>query len=290
MSWYEIAIELKEEEIDKGTQALESMGALAVSFFDAKDNPIFEPPPEQSIVMWKEAIVVGLMSEKAPIKAIQTSLSHQFPDAPVKVKFLEDKNWVALTQAMFEPIQFGQLWICPSWAKAPSDAPVLHLDPGLAFGTGSHATTAMCLDYFGHQPPTGLDVIDYGCGSGILALACLKLGAKQAIGVDYDPQALQSSKDNREKNEVLEDAFKLYLPDEANDLPPADLVVANILLEPLLDLKDKFVTLVKPGGTLLLSGLLSNQFEQIQARYQDDFHVNLKSTQDDWCLVECTKP
>lgn len=183
----------------------------------------------------------------------------------------------------FKPMPFGQrLWIVPSWHDAPDpEAANLMLDPGLAFGTGTHPTTALCLEWLDGQDVNGCQVIDYGCGSGILGLAALLLGAEHVIGVDTDPQALEASRDNARRNQVADDRLDLYLPADEPDTR-ADIMLANILAQPLISLAPHLASLVKPGGRLVLSGILSNQARDVMAAYEPWFVMDEPEQREEW--------
>ena len=186
----------------------------------------------------------------------------------------------------FHPMRFGErLWIVPSWHAAPEpDAVNLLLDPGLAFGTGTHPTTSLCLQWLDAQQLQGKTLIDFGCGSGILAIAGLLLGAEHAVGTDIDIQALEASRDNAQRNQVADDRFDLYLPEQMPDTP-ADVLVANILAGPLVSLAPRLASLVKPGGLLALSGILAEQTDEILQAYRDDFELDPVANQEGWIRV-----
>jgi ribosomal protein L11 methyltransferase len=185
----------------------------------------------------------------------------------------------------YRPLRFGQrLWVCPSWLVPPDlGAVTIMLDPGLAFGSGSHATTALCLEWLERQSLTGKSVIDYGCGSGILAIAALKLGARAAWGIDTDPQALAVSRENAARNGIGPE-LTLFLPAQAPADMRADRVLANILAGPLMELAARLTAMVRPGGGLALSGMLANQAEEVSKHYMQDFDLTLE-TRDDWVLL-----
>src|SRR5690606_25394554 len=199
---------------------------------------------------------------------------------------IADQDWERSWMDNFKPMRFGRrLWIVPSWHEAPEpDAVNLLLDPGLAFGTGTHPTTALCLEWLDSQGLDGLQVIDFGCGSGILAIAALLLGADRVTGTDIDPQALEASRDNAQRNQLADERLPLYLP---ADMPaePADILVANILAGPLVSLAPQLTGLVKPGGRIALSGILAEQTEEILAAYRDAFELDPVADKDGWLRV-----
>ncbi len=267
MAWIQINTTVSETLAEPLSDAFMEANAASVTFQDAQDQPIFEPELNTTPV-WQQTKVVGLFDAEVDTQAIINLLVQLMPDVPAntyKVEQLEDKDWVRAWMDQFKPMPFGQnLWIVPSWTQPPKPEAVnLMLDPGLAFGTGTHPTTSLCLTWLDQHPPKGLNVIDYGCGSGILALAAQKLQATSVMGTDIDPQAILSSQQNAERNqEYIE--FKLV---EDFSPPPCDLLIANILAGPLKELAAEFNRLLKPGGTLVLSGLLANQADELIAHY-----------------------
>jgi ribosomal protein L11 methyltransferase len=205
---------------------------------------------------------------------------------PHELEKIEDQDWERSWMDNFHPMRFGErLWIVPSWHAAPEpDAVNLLLDPGLAFGTGTHPTTSLCLQWLDAQQLQGKTLIDFGCGSGILAIAGLLLGAEHAVGTDIDIQALEASRDNAQRNQVADDRFDLYLPEQMPDTP-ADVLVANILAGPLVSLAPRLASLVKPGGLLALSGILAEQTDEILQAYRDDFELDPVANQEGWIRV-----
>ncbi|CSB25999.1 50S ribosomal protein L11 methyltransferase [Vibrio cholerae] len=203
---------------------------------------------------------------------------------------MEDKDWEREWMDNFHPMQFGRrLWICPSWREVPDPQAVnVMLDPGLAFGTGTHPTTALCLEWLDNLDLTGKTVIDFGCGSGILAIAAIKLGAAKVIGIDIDPQALLASKDNAARNGV-EDQIEVYLPKDQPEGLVADVVVANILAGPLRELSPIIKGLLKPGGQLAMSGILDTQAESVAEFYRDDLELDPIAEKSEWCRISGRK-
>ncbi|MDU6435567.1 MAG: 50S ribosomal protein L11 methyltransferase, partial [Pantoea sp.] len=203
-----------------------------------------------------------------------------------KIEQIEDKDWEREWMDNFHPMRFGErLWICPSWRDVPDpDAVNVMLDPGLAFGTGTHPTTSLCLSWLDGLDLAGKTVIDFGCGSGILAIAALKLGAAQAIGIDIDPQAIQASRDNAERNGVA-DRLSLYLPHQQPENLQADVVVANILAGPLRELAPLISVLPKTGGHLGLSGVLASQADGVCEAYADRFTLDPVAEKEEWCRI-----
>lgn len=290
MAWIQINTVVDENQAEPLSDAMMDVGAVSVTFEDAKDQPIFEPDAGTTPI-WSKTKVIGLFDAEANsphIVEILCILNADLKPENFKVEALEDKDWVRAWMDQFEPMQFGdRLWIVPSWCEPPQpDAVNLMLDPGMAFGTGTHPTTSLCLTWLDQNTPKDLDVIDYGCGSGILALAANKLGANTVQGTDIDPQAITASEQNAERNSA-EIPFKLVKDFNSE---PVDLLVANILAGPLKELADEFDRLLKPGGTLVLSGLLSTQAQELQAHYEaKGILLTTSQTLDDWGLLAGVK-
>lgn len=268
--------------------ALIENGAVSVTFQDTHDNPVFEPLPGETR-LWGDTDVIGLFDAETEMSDVIAGLE-QHPllgsDFHHKIEQIEDKDWEREWMANFHPMRFGQrLWICPSWRDVPDpDAVNVMLDPGLAFGTGTHPTTALCLAWLDGLDLAGKTVIDFGCGSGILAIAALKLGAAQAIGIDIDPQAIQASRDNAERNGVS-DRLSLYLPHQQPDNLSADVVVANILAGPLRELAPLISVLPKSGGHLGLSGVLASQADSVCEAYAETFALDPVAEKEEWCRI-----
>ena len=271
MPWIQLQIPADPDNADQLEDLLMEMGAEAVSMEDAADQPLYEPDPGTT-PLWSQTTVTGLFQSDRDIEQLCASVRdawHQATqqDLPeINVTLVEDKDWERAWMDDFQPLKFGErLWIVPSWHEAPDPgAANLMLDPGLAFGTGTHPTTALCLEWLDGQEVQGRQVIDYGCGSGILGLAALLLGADHVTGVDTDPQALEASRENARRNGVEENRLDLYLPEQA-PAGKADMVLANILAQPLIGLAPHLATLTRPGGDLVLSGILSNQAREVMA-------------------------
>ncbi|MBT79715.1 MAG: 50S ribosomal protein L11 methyltransferase [Alteromonadaceae bacterium] len=287
MSWIQLRIDSDSEHAEQIGNMLSANGAQAVTFVDAKDTPMYEPKPGETM-LWPDTQVVGLFSAADDMKAVIQRLEQSKvlgKGFKHKLDQLEDKDWEREWMDNFHPMQFGnRLWICPSWRDVPDpDAVNVMLDPGLAFGTGTHPTTALCLRWLDSLDLEGKTVVDFGCGSGILALAALKLGAKEVIGIDIDPQALQASMENARRNGV-EDRLSVYLPEDQPELE-ADVVMANILSGPLIELQSVITAYCKTGGKLVLSGILEEQVEKIEAAYQTSFSLEPSAVEGDWARV-----
>lgn len=287
MPWLQVRLAISPEQAETYEDALLEVGAVSVTFMDAEDQPIFEPELNTT-PLWTHTHLLALFEADTDATAVFAHLQ-LLTDAPLPehhAEVIEDQDWERSWMDNFHPMRFGQrLWIVPSWHAAPEPGAVnLLLDPGLAFGTGTHPTTALCLEWLDGQPLENCEVLDFGCGSGILAIAALLLGAKHAVGTDIDVQALEASRDNASRNGIAEASFPLYLPE---DLPAhqADVLVANILAGPLVSLAPQLSTLVKPGGRLALSGILAEQGEEVAAAYAADFDLDPIANRDGWVRI-----
>ena len=287
MPWLQVRLAISPAQAETYEDALLEVGAVSVTFMDAEDQPIFEPELNTT-PLWTHTHLLALFEADTDAQAVfahlQLLTDAELPEHHAEV--IEDQDWERSWMDNFHPIRFGQrLWIVPSWLDAPEpDAVNLLLDPGLAFGTGTHPTTALCLEWLDGQPLQDCEVLDFGCGSGILAIAALLLGAKHAVGTDIDVQALEASRDNAGRNGIAEASFPLYLPE---DLPAqqADVLVANILAGPLVSLAPQLATLVKSGGRLALSGILAEQGEEVAAAYGGDFDLDPIANRDGWVRI-----
>jgi len=287
MPWLQVRLAITPEQAETFEDALLEVGAVSVTFMDAEDQPIFEPDLGTT-PLWSHTHLLALFEadtdETALIAHLQLLCGGSLPEH--HVERIEDQDWERSWMDNFQPMRFGQrLWIVPSWHDAPEPEAVnLLLDPGLAFGTGTHPTTALCLEWLDGQTLDGCTVLDFGCGSGILAIAALLLGAPQALGTDIDPQALEASRDNASRNGIDPARFPVYLPAE---LPqqPVEVVVANILAGPLVSLAPQITALVKAGGRLALSGILAEQAEEVRAAYADAFELDPTAIKDGWVRI-----
>lgn len=287
MPWLQVRLAITPEQAATYEEALLDVGAVSVTFMDAEDQPIFEPDLGTT-PLWSHTHLLALFeadTDPAALLAHLTLLTGG-PLPAHQVEQIADQDWERSWMDNFQPLRFGQrLWIVPSWHQPPEpQAANLHLDPGLAFGTGTHPTTALCLEWLDGQSLHDYTVLDFGCGSGILAIAALLLGAKQACGTDIDPQALEASRDNATRNGIDATRFPLYLPGEM----PADtfdLVLANILAGPLVQLAPTISQHVRQGGHLVLSGILAEQAEEVRAAYQADFILDPTAEKDGWVRI-----
>jgi len=292
MAWLSLVVDSDAEHAEALSEALLELGALSVDLLDADaDTPdeqaIFGEPGEPPPGVWQHNRVSALFDSDKDVVAILHNASSLLGLAQVpehRIENLDDHDWVRLTQAQFEPIPISsRLWIVPTWHTA-SDPNAINivLDPGLAFGTGSHPTTRLCLRWLDNNLHGGESVLDYGCGSGILAIAAMKLGAAQAAGVDVDFQAVSASRDNAIANQVENVLF--YLPDDAPQ-SSYDLVIANILTNPLRLLAPLLAKATRPGGQIVLSGILEEQAQEVMSIYQQWFDLGTPSFEDGWsCL------
>ena len=289
--WIQIKLRTTNQSADTIAELLEQLGALAVSYTDAEDSPILEPKPGERR-LWPNTEVTGLLEQGTDPKPILAVLKQLLGDhIPMVATTLEDKNWIRAWMDQFKPLKFGQhLWICPSWLSVDEkDSVVVMLDPGLAFGTGTHPTTSLCLSYLDSLDLKDKDGLDYGCGSGTLAVGALRLGAKSATGVDIDEQALIASKENAKRNGV-EDKLQLIMgTDKKLDLPQFPITVANILAGPLAELEPIIASLTQSGGKLALSGILTEQADSVIEAYSKDFVMNKVKDLDGWALLTGTK-
>ena len=287
MPWLQVRLAITPEQAATYEEALLDVGAVSVTFMDAEDQPIFEPDLGTT-PLWSHTHLLALFEADTDPAALLAHLA-LLTGGPLpahQVEQIADQDWERSWMDNFQPLRFGQrLWIVPSWHQAPEPQAVnLHLDPGLAFGTGTHPTTALCLEWLDGQSLHDCNVLDFGCGSGILAIAALLLGAKQACGTDIDPQALEASRDNATRNGIDAARFPLYLPSEM----PADtfdLVLANILAGPLVQLAPTISQHVRQGGHLVLSGILAEQAEEVRAAYQADFILDPTAEKDGWVRI-----
>ena len=286
MPFLRVAVRVPNALVDAVDAAFEACGAIAVSIEDAADEPLFQRELDTQ-PMWRNNRVLGLFPLDGDIAAIRAGvLQEAGAHAAIDVELVPDEDWARAWLAHFKPLKFGErLWVYPTWCEPPEPAAVnVMLDPGLAFGTGTHATTSLCLEWLAQQP--ALDrlpaMIDFGCGSGILAIAALKLGAARAYGVDIDPRALEASAENAARNGVAE-RLLLYHSAQTPARLGAPLVIANVLAEPLISLSETIKTMVVHDGILLLSGLLRNQRAEVERAYRD-FRFTGR-TREDWLLL-----
>lgn len=283
--WQQLKLSASSADADALAEALTRVGALSVTFEDAADNPILEPPPGTT-PLWSYTRVVGLFEPDVDLAAVTAAMQASFPGGfSYEITELPEQDWVRKWMDDFKPLHFGgRLWVCPSWLPPPDPNGLnILLDPGLAFGTGTHASTALMLRWLATQDLSNQTVIDYGCGSGILAIAAAKLGAKIVYAVDHDHQAILATTDNANKNGVgaqIKCVAPTQLPEKT-----ADLILANILAEPLIELAPRFATLVKPGGKIVLAGLLTSQSQRVLGAYEPLTQLVEEATEGEWHLI-----
>ena len=287
MSWKQISFEVKKSEIDLVSEVLMGLGSISITYSDALDDAIYEPPVGQT-PLWDNVKVNALFSSEVNQKSIETSISDICNIVVIDTVTLKDRVWEEECQKDFPSMRFGKrLWVCPSWdteSILSNDSIVIHMDPGLAFGTGTHQTTSLCLEYLDSNPPKNLRVIDFGCGTGILAIAAAKFGAKSVIAIDNDPQAVLSSKENVAKNKCENTITTIHLIDQESD-NKCDLLIANILANPLVELEPLFSDLVHTKGMLLLSGILKEQVDRVVKCYSINFSNIEVANKGEWFRI-----
>ena len=288
--WQELHFTARKDQVEPLEDWLFARGALSVTLEDEADQPLLEPDPGET-PLWDRVRLTALFAgaeDLTPLLGeIPSELCTQAPTVAVPVA---DREWTRVWEDQFHPLQMGKrLWICPSWTPPPDpDAINVFLDPGLAFGTGTHPTTAMCLRALDADLAPGQRVVDYGCGSGILGIAATRLGATAVLGVDNDPQAITASRDNARRNEIPEAAFPVVLPQDdlvAGWRASANWVVANILAGPLVALAPALTALMAPGGRLLLAGLLVDQAEAVVEAYAPAVALSIVDQREEWVLL-----
>ena len=286
----ELHFTVRKDQVEPLEDWLFGRGALAITLEGDADKPLLEPGPGET-PLWDVVRLTALFAVAEDL----TQLLGEIPSelciqAPTVAAPVADREWTRVWEDQFHPLQVGErLWICPSWTHPPNPEAInISLDPGLAFGTGKHPTTAMCLRALDADLPPGQRVVDYGCGSGILGIAAVRLGATAVLGVDYDPQAITASRDNALRNEVPDAVFRVVLPQDglvASWQASADWVVANILTRPLAALAPALTLLMVPGGRLLLAGLLVDQAEEVIEAYAPGVELSIADQQEDWLLL-----
>lgn len=287
-AWKQVTLIANGDKAEEISDILFFLDAVSVTYQDAKDDPILEPLPGEQRV-WPNTKVIGLFEKGTDTAPVVSYLQHLYGDNfPIVAHDLEDQDWVRAWMDNFKPIKCGKnLWITPSWCETQDGINVI-LDPGLAFGTGTHPTTFLCLGFLDSlKNLSEKEVLDYGCGSGILAISALKLGAKKAYGVDIDPQALIASKDNAQRNQV-EDKLELF-DGASKQIPQCSIVVANILAGPLAQLEPNIAALCQSQGKLALSGILESQAQEVIDAYSKDFDIEYTKVKEGWVLIVATR-
>ncbi|MGB1402474.1 MAG: 50S ribosomal protein L11 methyltransferase [Porticoccaceae bacterium] len=287
--WVQLQTEVARQDSTSTEDAMLDTGAVSVTIEDAADQPILEPSVGET-PLWDQCIVKGLYPASVDVEQISAQLG-TILDTELCWELLEDKDWSQEWKKYFQPRKCGdRLWICPSWSEVPEpDGINLLLDPGLAFGTGSHPTTYLCLRWLDQQDLTDKTVIDYGCGSGILGIAALLLGAKSVIAIDNDPQALLASRDNARRNQIADAQFVTCLPKDIPKDIKANIMLANILAAPLIELASNISNLTELQGLLCLSGLLDTQVDDVSAPYLHCFEFSQTTIEDEWAQLSAHK-
>lgn len=299
MPWLQLFADTHSDRAPAVEDALINAGAVSVTFkehipFGQQEKPILEPALGET-PLWDHTRVTGLFDAEVDTQSINWLLEQHLGNdskstLDLRWEQLEDKDWEREWMNNYHPIQCADnLWICPSWIAPPNPAATnILLDPGLAFGTGTHPTTFLCLQWLAEQELGNSSVIDYGCGSGILGVAALLLGTQQATGVDVDPQALIATQDNLQRNHLTADKFTVHLPQDCPKAP-VDIMLANILAGPLVELADTLIALIKPQGKICLSGILAQQAQAVMDAYSDRIAFDPVATKDEWVRLSGRK-
>jgi ribosomal protein L11 methyltransferase len=295
LAWVQLRAVVEETHVDMLSELLMAQGALSVSYTAVDGEELFHENLNSSS-LWQDTAVIGLFEhcrygDMPDVIANIQAGDNVFLAVEFSVSELEDQDWARITQQQFEPLLIAnRLWVCPSWCDVKDERPVVLLDPGLAFGTGRHPTTQLCLAWLSEQDFRHQTMIDYGCGSGVLALAALALGASTIYAVDHDVQAMEATTNNMQLNRILDDQkLKVML---ADDLPKicVPILLANILANPLCQLAERFATLVEPGGVVVLSGLQEQNLPAIREAYSAFFVEHKVRSQEEWLLMVWRKP
>ena len=297
MAWLSLRIKAHDNSAELISDTLMELGALSASIEDAHaetpdEQPIFGEPGDPPPGLWRDNVVSALFDEGVAVNEIMQALQQAtgLGELSHYTEIIAEQDWVRATQSQFEPIRIrDDLWIVPSWHEAPNPQALnIVLDPGLAFGTGSHPTTHLCLAWLADHVDASSTVLDYGCGSGILAIAASKLGAARVAGVDIDPQAIQASRYNAEQNGV---SAEFSLPTDSDSMADdgADIVVANILSSALTVLAPALAAACRAGGSIALSGILREQAERVSDVYAEWFEMDVPRTMEDWVLLTGVK-
>jgi len=292
MNFIQVSFPIQSQEADASEQALSLSGALAVTLQDAQDQPLLEPGVGETPI-WDEAIIKALYPEETDCLSLISKLADSLPSLnleTIQFELIKDQPWERAWMIDFKPLCFGKnFWIYPSNIPVKPHHLALVLDPGLAFGTGTHPTTAMCLEYLATHPCDNKTLIDFGCGSGILALAALKLGASEVIALDNDPQALTATLENAKRNNLLDNHQLKVLDSLHTPKIQVDILIANILAGPLVNLAIQFSNLVKPQGRIVLSGILKNQANKIKRAYESYFESFDTQIEGDWVRIDAIR-
>lgn len=287
MGWLQLKLAVPAENVERVSEAMEEAGAQAVTLEPPADMPLYEPAPGDTPLAGSMT-VIGLFTEDSEPESIIARIGAQLggPLPACTHAILEDRDWTRAWMERFHPMRFGErLWVCPSWCEVPDpDATTILLDPGLAFGTGTHPTTALCLRWLGTgERVQGARVIDYGCGSGILAIAAAKLGAREVWAVDIDSQALAATQSNARANGVA--AVVRTMHADKLEAARVDILLANILAGPLQSLAGRLSGLVRSGGDIVLSGILAEQAADCRAAYEPFCDMDAPVTEQEWVML-----
>jgi ribosomal protein L11 methyltransferase len=291
MPWHQISVITNENIAPRLADFFSNLGAVSVTYMDAEDEPVYEPEIGETRI-WSNTQVIALYDTTLNPELIKTAVLAEFKEQGLRDwrhEEIADQEWERAWMEYYKPMKFAdKLWVCPTDQEQYEPGTVcLTLDPGLAFGTGTHPTTALCLEWLASHDLTGKTVIDYGCGSGILAVAAILLGAEAAHAIDIDPQALTATRSNALKNNV-QDKINCYLPEQFAFFQ-ADVVLANILAKPLIELSEQIRELLVSSGQLVLSGILHEQAGSVISVYQQNISFNLLVEQEDWIRLDGVK-
>ncbi len=284
MSWIQLSMQIAEHEAEQASDLFSEAGAVSVSYEDAGDQPLFQVGTDQ-VGLWQTVRVIGLFAAEVDVEQVELLLSSQLEGIDSfnwQYEQLDDQVWEVAWKDHFQPMRFGErLWVCPTDAETPADNAVcIRMEPGLAFGTGTHPTTALCLEWLDGQRLDGKTVVDYGCGSGVLGIAAAMLGARRVWAVDIDPDAVDASIENAEKN-LVTNKVQVCLS-ENFQVQTADIVLANILANPLIELKSQLTDMLATEGELVLSGILEKQADKVIQQYESDFRFGETTEMDGW--------
>lgn len=290
--WWQLSLSCSREQSDHCESLLLEAGALSLQLADAAGESIYEPAPGET-PLWSKLKITALFDHAIHPETVFNQLASNLETellASIETHELANQVWERICLERFKPMRFGQrLWICPSWQQPPDPkACNVILDPGIAFGTGTHPTTAQCLQMLDRNPPEQLDVIDYGCGSGILSVAALKLGAKKVIATDIDPQALAATEANAQLNHIDKNRLITCLPDQFPEMQ-VDYLLANILSSVLVELQPQLTRLLKPSARIVLSGIMQQQQQQVIEAFQDFFDLEAVKLMQGWCCITGTR-
>ncbi len=287
MGWHQLSVIADKTTAPSIADFFNTLGAVSVTYMDAEDHPVYEPAPGETRI-WDNTKIIALFETDTKPELVKKLLFTEFSEPLISnwhQEFLDDQVWERTWMEFFQPMKFAnRLWVCPTGQEiTESETVCMTLDPGLAFGTGTHPTTKLCLEWLAENDLKEKTIIDYGCGSGILAIAAALLGAKKVFAVDIDPQALTATFDNAVKNNVQSRIFI----NNADDFSPilANILIANILAQPLMELSERLAKMVKTDGQIVLSGILKEQAASVSACYQHNFYIPEPSYLEDWCRL-----